>query len=117
VPSSVIVVLDQAYVEYLDVNDVTVGWYLNNQQSCYLKGNTPPVKLPSHNGFKVLGLSYIPSSANFIAVKVGDPSVIYQALLEKGFIVRPVEMKGYLRVSVGAKNENEKFLVALKSVL
>jgi histidinol-phosphate aminotransferase len=69
------------------------------------------------NGFKVLGLSYIPSSANFIAVKVGDPSVIYQALLEKGFIVRPVEMKGYLRVSVGAKNENEKFLVALKSVL
>jgi histidinol-phosphate aminotransferase len=64
-----------------------------------------------------LGLSYIPSFANFIAVKVGDVGVIYQQLLENGFIVRPVEMEGYLRVSVGTKNENKTFLDTLKLLL
>jgi hypothetical protein len=44
-----------------------------------------------------------PSSANFIAVKADKPNIVYQALLKKGFIVRPVEMEGYLRVSVGTK--------------
>jgi energy-converting hydrogenase A subunit M len=38
-------------------------------------------------------------------VKVDKPNMVYQALLKKGFIVRPVEMEGYLRVSVGTKNE------------
>jgi histidinol-phosphate aminotransferase len=50
-------------------------------------------------------------------VKVDKPNIVYQALLKKGFIVRPVEMEGYLRVSVGTKNENKKFLIALKSIL
>jgi histidinol-phosphate aminotransferase len=48
---------------------------------------------------------------------VADAGATYQQLLEKGFIVRPVEMPGYLRVSVGTRNENEEFLDALKSVL
>jgi histidinol-phosphate/aromatic aminotransferase/cobyric acid decarboxylase-like protein len=39
------------------------------------------------NEFEALGLSYIPSSANFIAVKVDKPNMVYQALLKKGFIV------------------------------
>jgi histidinol-phosphate aminotransferase len=50
-------------------------------------------------------------------VKVTDAGVTYQKLLEKGFIVRPVEMQGYLRVSVGTRNENETFLDALKLIL
>ncbi|VVH64241.1 Biosynthetic Aromatic amino acid aminotransferase beta (EC [uncultured Gammaproteobacteria bacterium] len=174
VPSSVMVVLDQAYVEYLDVNDITIGWlqafdnlvitrtfskayglaalrvgyslssgeiadYLNrirqpfnvNQiaQSAaiaaladedFLQESIVSNKqglLQLSNEFEALGLSYIPSSANFIAVKVDKPNMVYQALLKKGFIVRPVEMEGYLRVSVGTKNENKKFLIALKSIL
>ncbi len=68
-------------------------------------------------GFEKLGLSYIASSANFIAVKVNDAMDVYQKLLEKGFIVRPVEMKNYLRVSVGTLRENDEFLDALKLVL
>jgi histidinol-phosphate aminotransferase len=48
---------------------------------------------------------------------VNDAIKIYQKLLEKGFIVRPVEMQNYLRVSVGTQIENEEFLDALKSVL
>ena len=62
-------------------------------------------------------MSYIPSFANFVAVEVNDASSIYQKLLEKGFIVRPVEMEGYLRVSVGTRIENEEFLDAFKSIL
>ncbi|HIB30734.1 MAG TPA: histidinol-phosphate transaminase [Candidatus Thioglobus sp.] len=69
------------------------------------------------SGFDKLGLSYIPSSANFISVKVADSAKLYQQLLELGFIVRPVEMKNYLRVSIGTSREISDFLDALKSVL
>ena len=174
VPSSVIVVLDQAYIEYLDTTDLSIGWlnefdnliitrtfskayglaglrvgysisnpeiadYLNRIRQpfnvnhiaqsaataaivdeAFLVRSVTANKnglLQLSQGFKRLGLSYIPSHANFIAVKVTDAGVIYQKLLEKGFIVRPVEMQGYLRVSVGTRNENETFLDALKSVL
>ncbi|WP_020406769.1 histidinol-phosphate transaminase [Hahella ganghwensis] len=72
-------------------------------------------------GFDQLGLSYIPSVANFIAVEVGDNAGdIYQGLLKKGVIVRPVAnyaMPRHLRVSVGLESENERFLTALKDVL
>ena len=68
-------------------------------------------------GFDKLGLSYIPSSANFIAVKVKDALKLYQQLLALGFIVRPVEMKNYLRVSIGTSREISSFLDALKSAL
>ena len=174
VPSSVIVVLDQAYIEYLDTTDLSIGWLnefdnliitrtfskayglaglrvgysiSNPEIADYLNRIRQPFNvnhiaqsaataaifdeaflvrsvianknglLQLSQGFKRLGLSYIPSHANFIAVKVTDAGVIYQKLLEKGFIVRPVEMQGYLRVSVGTRNENETFLDALKSVL
>ena len=174
VPSSVIVVLDQAYIEYLDTADLSIGWLnefdnliitrtfskayglaglrvgysiSNPEIADYLNRIRQPFNvnhiaqsaataaifdeaflvrsvianknglLQLSQGFKRLGLSYIPSHANFIAVKVTDAGVIYQKLLEKGFIVRPVEMQGYLRVSVGTRNENETFLDALKSVL
>ena len=174
VPSSVIVVLDQAYIEYLDTTDLSIGWLnefdnliitrtfskayglaglrvgysiSNPEIADYLNRIRQPFNvnhiaqsaataaifdeaflvrsvianknglLQLSQGFKRLGLSYIPSHANFIAVKVTDTGVTYQKLLEKGFIVRPVEMQGYLRVSVGTRNENETFLDALKSVL
>ena len=174
VPSSVIVVLDQAYIEYLDTADLSIGWLnefdnliitrtfskayglaglrvgysiSNPEIADYLNRIRQPFNvnhiaqsaataaifdeaflvrsvianknglLQLSQGFKRLGLSYIPSHANFIAVKVTDTGVTYQKLLEKGFIVRPVEMQGYLRVSVGTRNENETFLDALKSVL
>jgi hypothetical protein len=44
------------------------------------------------NEFEALGLSYIPSSSNFIAVNVDNANIFFQALLKKGFIVRPVVM-------------------------
>ncbi|OYY80464.1 MAG: histidinol-phosphate transaminase, partial [Methylophilales bacterium 16-45-9] len=71
-------------------------------------------------GFDKLGLSYIPSFANFISVKVGDAAAINQKLLQNGVIVRPVanyEMPEYLRVSIGLFSENAKFLSVLEQIL
>ncbi|MCD1631172.1 histidinol-phosphate transaminase [Marinobacter shengliensis] len=71
--------------------------------------------------FELMGLPYIPSAGNFIAVEVGDQAQgIYQALLSHGVIVRPIAGYGmpyHLRVSVGLPEENERFLDALSQSL
>ena len=70
--------------------------------------------------FRALQLEFVPSTANFIMVNVGDGPAIFQKLLEKRIIVRP--LKGYnlpewVRVSVGTMKQNEKCIAALKEVL
>lgn len=72
-------------------------------------------------GFQALGLSWIPSKGNFIAVDVGrEAGPVYQGLLHEGVIVRPVAgygMPNHLRVTVGLAAENSRFLEALGKVL
>ncbi|WAC44814.1 histidinol-phosphate transaminase [Pseudomonas sp. SL4(2022)] len=72
-------------------------------------------------GLRELGLSWIPSKGNFIAVDFGrDTAAINQALLRAGVIVRPVAgygMPNFLRVSIGLPAENARFLEALGRVL
>ncbi len=72
-------------------------------------------------GFGRLGLSYIPSVGNFIAVDFGRPAgPLDQALLHAGCIARSVVNYGlpnHLRVSVGLEEENTRFLSALAMVL
>lgn len=72
-------------------------------------------------GLRELGLSWIPSKGNFIAVDFGrDTAAINQALLRAGVIVRPVAgygMPNFLRVSIGLPAENARFLDALAKVL
>ena len=71
-------------------------------------------------GFKRLGLEYIPSFANFITVRVGDATRIYAALLKDGVIVRPIAAYGmpeHLRVTVGLPEHNERFLATLERAL
>ena len=71
--------------------------------------------------FTALDLSWIPSFGNFVAVDIKQPAMpIYEALLNKGVIVRPVanyEMPNYLRISIGTEQENQFFINALKDVL
>ncbi len=71
--------------------------------------------------FKELGLTWIPSAGNFVSVDLRQEGLpIYEKLLRKGVIVRPVgvyEMPNFLRISVGTQTENAKFLIALKEVL
>jgi histidinol-phosphate aminotransferase len=73
------------------------------------------------DGLRELGLSWIPSRANFIAVDLGREALpVYEGLLREGVIVRPVAgygMPRHLRVSIGRPLENVRFLDALKRVL
>jgi histidinol-phosphate aminotransferase len=70
--------------------------------------------------FNRMGLDYIPSSGNFVSVKIGNAADVYQKLLCAGVIVRPIASYGmpeYLRVTVGLASQNEKFLSALAAAL
>jgi len=174
VSNEIIVVLDQAYIEYLDVEDVYIDWlkdfpnlvitrsfskayglaglrvgysisseeisdYLNRIRQPFnvnliaqeaaiaalsdtdflaesVKVNSDGL-LQLEEGFRSLGLKFIKSHANFISVKVSNSMELNQKLLEKGIIVRPVEMKDYLRISVGTYAENAKFLEVLKEII
>lgn len=71
-------------------------------------------------GFRRLGLSWIPSRANFVAVRVGRGAEVFQKLLRQGVIVRPIGGYGlpeYLRVSIGTEAENARFLAALEALM
>jgi histidinol-phosphate aminotransferase len=72
-------------------------------------------------GFISLGLEWIPSAGNFVLLdlkQTGQP--VYEALLCKGVIVRPVgvyELPNHLRISIGTAAENQLFLQALTDTL
>lgn len=72
-------------------------------------------------GFTSLGLSWIFSRGNFIAVDLGrEAAPVFQGLLRQGVIVRPVAnygMPNHLRVSIGLPEENQRFLDVLGQVL
>ena len=62
----------------------------------------------------------MPSFGNFVLVKVGDASRVYQELLKRGVIVRPVGNYGlpeWLRITVGLPEENARFVEALTAAL
>jgi len=73
------------------------------------------------NAFKALKLEWIPSAGNFVSVDFKQPGQpIYEALLSKGVIVRPIanyEMPNHLRISIGTQAENEIFIDALTAIL
>ena len=80
--------------------------------------NQQGMKQITHS-FKRLGIRFIPSYGNFVCFHVGDASALYQRLLRRGVIVRPIAdygMPEWLRVSIGLPEENEKFLQALESL-
>ena len=77
-------------------------------------------KAQLQQGFAKLGLTFVPSYANFVLVKVGDAARVNLELLKRGVIVRPVAGDGlpeWLRVSIGLPHENQKFLEALAAVV
>mgnify|MGYP002628352543 CR=1 FL=1 len=77
-------------------------------------------KAQLQEGFAKLGLTFIPSYANFVLVKVGDAPHVNLELLKRGVIVRPVAGDGlpeWLRVSIGLPHENQKFLDALTVIV
>ena len=73
------------------------------------------------DGLDALGIERIPSIGNFLTFECGREAMpVYDALLRRGVIVRPVANYGmprHLRVSVGLPEENERFMHALRDVL
>lgn len=69
---------------------------------------------------QAMGLETVPSFANFVLVRVGAAARVYQELLARGVIVRPVanyDLPEWLRVTVGLPHENERFLQTLPVAL
>jgi len=68
-----------------------------------------------------LGIAYVPSVTNFILLDTGRDSVeVFKGMLKYGVIVRDMKqygLKNFIRVTIGTKKENERFLKVLKKVL
>lgn len=68
-----------------------------------------------------LGYFCLPTQANFFLIRVGNNAAeIYERLLRKGVIIRP--MKGYnldeyIRVTVGLPEENRRFIASFQEVI
>ncbi len=70
--------------------------------------------------FRERNLEFIPSSANFILVRVGDGQKVFEAMQRQGVIVRPMggyQLGEWIRITIGRPPENERCLKALKAVL
>jgi histidinol-phosphate aminotransferase len=70
-------------------------------------------------GCRELGLECVPSVANFMLVRVGDGTGVFNALQRRGMIVRPVKSYGlpeWIRVTVGTAEQNVRLLGELRAV-
>ncbi len=71
-------------------------------------------------GFRRLGLEFVPGGGNFLLVKVGDGAAIFAALQARGIITRPVRPYGlpeWLRITVGTAVQNDRTLKTLAEVV
>ena len=71
------------------------------------------------HGCRRLGLEVVPSVANFMLVKVGDGTAVFDELQRRGVIVRPVKSYGlpeWIRITVGTREQNERLLAELELI-
>lgn len=72
------------------------------------------------DGFRKLGLEFVPGQGNFLLVRVGDGAAVFEALQRRGIITRPVKPYGlpeWLRISVGTTEQNARLLQELPAAL
>jgi histidinol-phosphate aminotransferase len=72
------------------------------------------------NEFAEMQIPFVPAVANFVMVKVGYGCAVFEKLLQRKIIVRP--LKGYglpewVRISVGRMEENRKLIAALRDIM
>ena len=70
--------------------------------------------------FAEMQIPFVPAVANFLMVNVGDGCAVFQKLLQRKIIVRP--LKGYglpewVRISVGTMQENRQLIAALRDIV
>ena len=81
--------------------------------------NLAGLKWFEHN-LRRLGIEFVPSSANFILVKVGRGTAVFEAMQKDGVIVRPMgiyQLPEWVRISIGTPDENERCLATLQKAL
>ena len=68
-----------------------------------------------------IGLEYIKSDANFILIRLSrDGKEVFRKMLVCGVIIRDMNaygLKNFIRVTVGTRQENKKFITILKKTL
>jgi histidinol-phosphate aminotransferase len=68
-----------------------------------------------------LGIAFVPTVANFILIDVGrDGLQVFKEMLRFGVIVRDMKqygLKNFIRVTIGTRRENERFVSVLRKVL
>jgi histidinol-phosphate aminotransferase len=66
-----------------------------------------------------MGLTVLPSQANFLLFSgfTSSSHQLWQAMLDRGILIRDVGLSGYLRTTIGTGAENEKFINALRECL
>jgi histidinol-phosphate aminotransferase len=70
-------------------------------------------------GLEKLGIGYVPSSANFILVKLGGRAIeVRDALRAGGILVRDrsYEAPGCVRITVGTREQTRRLLSALEEI-
>jgi histidinol-phosphate aminotransferase len=74
-----------------------------------------------YSEFEALGLSYVPTQANFVLVDVKqDCHIVSDELMKRGFTVRTGDIWGLntmIRVSYGTMDQNRKFIAALRDIV
>ena len=83
------------------------------------RNNAEGLKL-YEDAFRELKLTFVPSSANFILVRVGDGQKVFAELQKLGVIVRPMagyQLPEWIRISIGSPAENQRCLAALRQAL
>ena len=73
-----------------------------------------------HEQFSKIKIRFVPGTANFVMINIGDGHEIFEKLLRQGIIVRPLRGYGlaeWVRISVGTMEENKKLVAALKKVM
>ena len=90
-----------------DQEHVTNSVELNRKGMIYLKSELNKISIKTY-----------PSYANFLLLEFkSEGRIIYEELLKKGVITRPLEnygLKNYLRVTIGTVEENEIFIKSLR---
>ena len=72
------------------------------------------------NQFAAMKLKFVPSTANFVLVNVGDGPGVFKKMLARKIIVRPLlgyNLPEWIRISVGTMEQNQKCIAALKEAL
>jgi len=70
-------------------------------------------------GLEKLGISYVPSSANFVLANLGKRAIeVRDALRARGILVRDrsYEVRGHVRMTVGTREQTRRLLAALEEI-